>query len=105
MRRAINWVYCDPKSRMTIVEVSTESIVNGALRRTRSGPPDFRKASHSWYFQTQLFYRGPSPRTGAATGAIDTWEEKSETGKTYDHHTAYCPRRIRVAGGLRGPPT
>ena len=28
MRRAMSWVYCDPKSRMTIVEVSTEPIVN-----------------------------------------------------------------------------
>src|SRR5664280_1930342 len=38
MRRAISWVYCEPKSRMTMVEVSTVSIVNGVRRGTRLGP-------------------------------------------------------------------
>src|SRR5665213_886586 len=32
MRRAMSWVYCDPKSRITIVEVSTEAIVNASQR-------------------------------------------------------------------------
>src|SRR5579859_4116703 len=35
MRRAMSWVYCDPKSRMTIVEVSTNPIVNVG---SNSGP-------------------------------------------------------------------
>ena len=26
MRRAISWVYCEPKSRITIVEVSTSTV-------------------------------------------------------------------------------
>src|SRR5580698_8168712 len=38
--RAISWVYCDPKSRMTIVEVSTKPIVNGRETPT----PQIRKS-------------------------------------------------------------
>jgi hypothetical protein len=47
MRRAISWVYCDPKSRITIVEVSTLPIVNGESLQTSVGDVCF---GPSFYF-------------------------------------------------------
>src|SRR6185312_7319523 len=40
MRRAMSWVYCDPKSRITIVEVCTEAIVNAGLLHQRANGDD-----------------------------------------------------------------